>query len=228
MGYAIVITILLALVGLVGGWIKGPSWSQIRVIGLFSALLVAVVVLTYVQSSHPDSTPSTTPTQITSSDEETTTGRPQPTATPYITDEETATEIPTVEGRTVQATDLQVGDCYNKPDATSATTDNDGKRQVGSVEVVDCEVPHQHEVYNNYKITLPTLPDSDTMQSEIQTACYSSFEDYVGKSYEKSRYEATALIPNSDSWAQGNRTITCTLVTKDGSLITGSLKGAAK
>ena len=171
-------------------------------------------------SAHADSSQEPT--------ERPTTGRPSGRPTTGRPSERPTTETPTAKGRTVQATDLQVGDCYNEPDPASATTNDDGKRQVGSVEVVDCEVPHQHEVYNNYKITLPTLPDSDTMQSEIQTACYSSFEDYVGKSYEKSRYEATALIPNSDSWAQGNRTITCTLVTKDGSLITGSLKGAAK
>ena len=162
-------------------------------------------------SAHADSSQEPT--------ERPTTGRPSGRPT---------TETPTAKGRTVQATDLQVGDCYNEPDPASATTNDDGKRQVGSVEVVDCEVPHQHEVYNNYKITLSTFPDSSTMQSQIQTACYSSFEDYVGKSYDESQYEASTLTPTENSWAQGDRTITCTLVTKDNSLITGSLKGAAK
>ena len=157
-----------------------------------------------------------------------TTGRPSGRPTTGRPSERPTTETPTAKGRTVQATDLQVGDCYNEPDAASATTNDDGKRQVGSVEVVDCEVPHQHEVYNNYKITLSTFPDSSTMQSQIQTACYSSFEDYVGKSYNESQYEASTLTPTENSWAQGDRTITCTLVTKDNSLITGSLKGAAK
>ena len=157
-----------------------------------------------------------------------TTGRPSERPTTGRPSERPTTETPTAKGRTVQATDLQVGDCYNEPDPASATTNDDGKRQVGSVEVVDCEVPHQHEVYNNYKITLSTFPDSSTMQSEIQTACYSSFEDYVGKSYDESQYEASTLTPTENSWAQGDRTITCTLVTKDNSLITGSLKGAAK
>ena len=157
-----------------------------------------------------------------------TTGRPSGRPTTGRPSERPTTETPTAKGRTVQATDLQVGDCYNEPDAASATTNDDSKRQVGSVEVVDCEVPHQHEVYNNYKITLSTFPDSSTMQSQIQTACYSSFEDYVGKSYDESQYEASTLTPTENSWAQGDRTITCTLVTKDNSLITGSLKGAAK
>ena len=170
----------------------------------------------------------------TGSDETTTSARAdssqEPTGRPTTgrPSERPTTETPTAKGRTVQATDLQVGDCYNEPDPASATTNDDGKRQVGSVEVVDCEVPHQHEVYNNYKITLSTFPDSSTMQSQIQTACYSSFEDYVGKSYDESQYEASTLTPTENSWAQGDRTITCTLVTKDNSLITGSLKGAAK
>ena len=171
-------------------------------------------------SAHADSSQEPT--------ERPTTGRPSGRPTTGRPSERPTTETPTAKGRTVQATDLQVGDCYNEPDAASATTNDDSKRQVGSVEVVDCEVPHQHEVYNNYKITLSTFPDSSTMQSEIQTACYSSFEDYVGKSYDESQYEASTLTPTENSWAQGDRTITCTLVTKDNSLITGSLKGAAK
>ena len=171
-------------------------------------------------SAHADSSQEPT--------ERPTTGRPSGRPTTGRPSERPTTETPTAKGRTVQATDLQVGDCYNEPDAASATTNDDSKRQVGSVEVVDCEVPHQHEVYNNYKITLSTFPDSSTMQSQIQTACYSSFEDYVGKSYDESQYEASTLTPTENSWAQGDRTITCTLVTKDNSLITGSLKGAAK
>ena len=136
----------------------------------------------------------------TGSDETTTSARAdssqEPTGRPTTgrPSERPTTETPTAKGRTVQATDLQVGDCYNEPDPASATTNDDGKRQVGSVEVVDCEVPHQHEVYNNYKITLSTFPDSSTMQSQIQTACYSSFEDYVGKSYDESQYGLTHQI----------------------------------
>ena len=205
MHYAIAITVLLALASLVGAWIKGPNWPQMRVIGLFSTLLVAVVVLMYVQmSSHPDSTPSppTTTTQITSSDEE------------------AATEIPYAEGRTVHSTELQVGDCFSYSNSSST--------QVGDVEVVDCSAPHLYEVYNNYQITQSTFPDTSTMESEQRTACYDTFETYVGTSYDRSQYDATTLTPTEASWAQGDHTITCILKTKDGSEITGSLKGAAK
>ena len=163
-------------------------------------------------STDPTSRPTERPTTRRPTERPTTsrpTGRPTestPAATPSG-------------GRAVHSTELQVGDCYNK-DTTGS--------QIGDVEVVDCNIPHQYEVYNNYEITLSTLPDEDTMSSEATTACSSAFQEYVGISYNQSQYKASYLYPTSGSWAQGDRTITCTITTSDGSLITGSLKGAAR
>ena len=233
--YAIIIMIVGAFASLVGGWIKGPNWPRTVLIGLFLTLIGAAAVLMYVQSSsQPNDTSSSiaTPTRITSSNEETATGRPQPTETPYTADEGAATgrpqptDTPYTEGRSIHATDLQVGDCYNNTDTGS--TGSDGERQVDNVEVVDCDVPHQHEVYNNYQITLSTFPDKSTMHKETQTACRDPFKTYVGVTYEKSMYDVTVLTPTEASWAEGDHTITCALESKDDSLITGSLKGAAK
>ena len=141
--------------------------------------------------------------------EKPTTG-PKPTATA------------STKGRTIHSTELQVGDCF------SFNNNNDSSTQVGDVEVVDCSAPHLYEVYNNYQITQSTFPDTSTMESEQRTACYDTFETYVGTSYDRSQYDATTLTPTEASWAQGDHTITCILKTKDGSEITGSLKGAAK
>ena len=88
--YAIIIMIVGAFASLVGGWIKGPNWPRTVLIGLFLTLIGAAAVLMYVQSSsQPNDTSSSiaTPTRITSSNEETATGRPQPTETPYTADE---------------------------------------------------------------------------------------------------------------------------------------------
>ena len=122
-------------------------------------------------------------------------------------------------GRFVHSTELQVGDCYNY---------DDSETQVSNVEVVDCSAPHQYEVYSNYQITQSTFPDESTMKSEQYTACHDTFETYVGVPYDQSQYDVGTLTPTENSWAQGDHTITCSLMTKDGSLITGSLKGAAK
>lgn len=54
-----------------------------------------------------------------------------------ISNEKTVTSTTT---SLTHVTDLQIGDCYNEPDAANATTNDDGSRQVNTVEVVDCEV----------------------------------------------------------------------------------------
>ncbi len=66
------------------------------------------------------------------------------------------------------------------------------------------------------------------MGREVRNACYDSFATYVGISYDNSTYRINSFNPTSGSWAQGDRTITCTIKSGDGSRITGSLKGAAK
>ena len=142
-------------------------------------------------------------------DEGATTERPQPTDTPYA------------EGRTIHPTELQVGDCFS-------FNNNDSSTQVSDVEVVDCSAPHLYEVYSNYQIPQSTFPDENTMKSEQYTACHDTFETYVGIPYDQSQYDATTLTPTENSWAQGDHAITCFLMSKDGSQLTGSLKGAAK
>mgnify|MGYP001679891253 CR=1 FL=1 len=138
--------------------------------------------------------------------EKPTTG-PKPTATA------------STKGRTIHSTELQVGDCYNK-DTTGS--------QIGDVEVVDCSAPHQYEAYNNHDIPGSDFPEGEAMGREVRNACYDSFATYVGISYDNSTYRINSFNPTSGSWAQGDRTITCTIKSGDGSRITGSLKGAAK
>ena len=142
--------------------------------------------------------------------EKRTTG-PKPTATA------------STKGRTIHSTELQVGDCFS-----FNNNDNDSSTQVGDVEVVDCSAPHLYEVYSNYQIPQSTFPDESTMKSEQYTACHDTFETYVGVPYDQSQYGATTLTPTENSWAQGDHAITCFLMSKDGSQLTGSLKGAAK
>ena len=142
-----------------------------------------------------------------------------PISDPTGPDEET-TAPPTKGGRATPVAGLRVGDCFNDESATDSDVD--------SVDVVDCSAPHQYEVYNNYQIPQSAFPDNSTMKSEQYTACHDTFETYVGTPHDQSQYGASALTPSEDSWDQGDHAITCFLMAKDGSQITGSLKGAAK
>ena len=163
--------------------------------------------------------------ESTGSDETTTSARAdssqEPTGRPTTGPKPTATA--STKGRTIHSTELQVGDCFS-----FNNNNNDSSTQVGDVEVVDCSAPHLYEVYSNYQIPQSTFPDENTMKSEQYTACHDTFETYVGVPYDQSQYDATTLNPTENSWAQGDHAITCFLMSKDGSQLTGSLKGAAK
>ena len=178
--------------------------------------------------------------ESTGSDETTTSAHDdssqKPTEKPSVRVSEKPSERPTTgpkptatastEGRTIHSTDLQVGDCFSFNNNDSET--QVGDVEVGDVEVVDCSAPHLYEVYSNYQIPQSTFPDNSTMKSEQYTACHDTFETYVGTPHDQSQYGASALTPSEDSWDQGDHAITCILMAKDGSQITGSLKGAAK
>ena len=132
----------------------------------------------------------------------------------------TVTPSPTPAKRSVSVTELQVGDCFSEPDASST--------QVSDVDVVDCATPHQHEVYSTYTITSSTFPSSSEMDDETQTACYDSFTSYVGVSVENSTYSIFTLTPTESSWSMGDRTIKCILAASDDSSNPGEITGSAK
>ena len=134
--------------------------------------------------------------------------------------DEGTTAPPAEGGRATPVAGLRVGDCFNDESATDSDVD--------SVEVVDCSAPHQYEAYNNHDIPGSDFPEGEAMGREVRNACYDSFATYVGISYDNSTYRINSFNPTSGSWAQGDRTITCTIKSGDGSRITGSLKGAAK
>ena len=133
---------------------------------------------------------------------------------------ERTTTPPSASGRTTAVADLRVGDCFNDESPTGSDVD--------SVEVVDCDAPHQYEAYNNYDIPGSDLPEREAMGREVRNGCYSSFTTYVGIPYENSTYRINSFNPTAGSWARGDRTIICTIKSGDGSPVTGSLKGAAR
>ena len=137
----------------------------------------------------------------------------------------TVTPSPTPAKRSVSVTELQVGDCYAEPDASS-TQDSD-------VDVVDCATPHQHEVYSTYTITSSTFPTGDDMDTEVDNACYDSFTSYIGVDVNSSSYGTLIYKPTSISWNFGNHQITCAVSPNRDendttSTLTGSVKDTAK
>lgn len=124
-----------------------------------------------------------------------------------------------VESQTDSVMKLEVGDCFNY---------NASQETVSEVDFVSCDDPHQFEVYNNSDITAATLPVGTAMEEEVFDACYEAFELYVGVPYEQSSFEIQNLQPTVGSWANGDRTINCLIISQDGSDLVGSARNSNK
>ena len=101
---------------------------------------------------------------------------------------------------------FSIGECVNLPDG----------EVIDDVEVVDCEEPHDGEVF-----ALPQMPDGEdapfdaTAVSDFATErCQGqAFTDYVGQPWDTSAIYSTPVMPSQDSWENADdREVACLLV----------------
>ena len=111
---------------------------------------------------------------------------------------------------------LDVGTCFDDPDTFE---------QVEDVPVVNCEDPHDNEVFANVDLTGDDYPGQDQVENRATQICYDRFSDYVGISYEASMYDIGWLFPTQETWAAGDREVICFAYDLTLEKITGSLNG---
>jgi hypothetical protein len=106
-------------------------------------------------------------------------------------------------GAHASAMDIAVGDCLDDADAGSTTA---------TATIVPCSAPHDSEAFAD--ITLPgnDYPGLDQVQAQAQTGCQGdAFADFVGIAAADSTLQVSYYYPTEDSWAGGDRTVTCTV-----------------
>lgn len=113
---------------------------------------------------------------------------------------------------------LQVGDCV------SLEPSDNGDKTVR----VDCAQPHNQEVFYSFAMPNGDFPGYFEIGDAAQDECTSAFEDYVGVPWEQSDYTYDFAAPDEETWAQGERTITCLLEDASGERLTGSARGTAR
>jgi hypothetical protein len=113
---------------------------------------------------------------------------------------------------------LEPGDCFGEFSGG----------EVSDVDKVDCDEPHENEVYATFDAEGDDFPGEDELQAEAEEECTGDrFEDYVGISYNESRYYFSPLVPSEDSWEDADdREIVCYLHEQDSSEIEGSVEGS--
>ncbi|MDF2667636.1 MAG: hypothetical protein K0R81_3486 [Microbacterium sp.] len=112
---------------------------------------------------------------------------------------------------------LQVGQCLDDVSSGFITSDN----------LVDCGLPHTYEVFGNFTVPDGAFPGDDAITTSAQEQCDTAFQSYIGISYTDSTLQYNYIGPSSDTWAQGDREISC-LVTDPAEETTGSLQGSAR
>ena len=110
--------------------------------------------------------------------------------------------------------DIAVGDCFDDPDETI----------VSELEIIDCDQPHDNEVFANLQVEEPDFPGEGVLSSFAIDVCLAPFEAYVGESYADSPLDYWYLTPTAESWAAGDRAITCVLYNADLTKRTGSAR----
>ncbi len=115
--------------------------------------------------------------------------------------------------------ELEVGTCFNDEEEAGA------EQQVSSVPVVDCEEPHDNEVF-----ALVDLPDGEfpaDVAEQAQQICDGEvFAEYLGVPMLESEYSAMTIYPTAETWADGDREVVCALYRDDLEKMTGLQRGA--
>ena len=118
-------------------------------------------------------------------------------------------------GTSTAIADVTVGDCFDDP----------ADVVVESLELIDCDRPHDNEVYANLAIEQSIFPGDDVLEAFAVDACLPALEAYAGVSYAESDLDYTFFVPTADTWnTTAERTVTCFLYAADLSKLSGSAK----
>ena len=119
-------------------------------------------------------------------------------------------------GGAISVAAVAVGDCFDDPAETV----------VESLELIDCNEPHDNEAYAKLLLEQSVFPGDAIISEFALDACLGPFEAYVGKSYAESSLDYAFLAPTAEGWnGSGDRTVTCFLYAADLSKLLGSSRG---
>jgi putative regulator of septum formation len=117
---------------------------------------------------------------------------------------------------------LTVGTCLNGIEEGRTVTSS-GSRPI------DCAVAHDNEIVGS--VTHPgaaSYPGQPALVQYGEAPCLTAFQQYVGVDFQSSGLDMLEVVPTDVTWLKGDRHISCIVLTRDGSRITGSVKGTAR
>lgn len=99
---------------------------------------------------------------------------------------------------------------------------------ISPANVLDCAQPHTYEVFGRFFLDDGVFPGDDTVESAAYEQCDAAYPDFVGIPWEQSALAYYYVAPNEQTWAEGDREISCLLYDPEAEETTGSLRGSAR
>jgi hypothetical protein len=116
--------------------------------------------------------------------------------------------------------DLAVGDCFDDGDMVLGDVE-----ELSDVPLVECEQPHDNEVYAVVTVEGDRFPGEVAVQGQADEMCLDAFEPFVGFDYQTSVLDFGWLVPTAETWEFGDRVIACFVYRMDLEKVTGTLQG---
>lgn len=91
---------------------------------------------------------------------------------------------------------------------------------------VSCDGPRQAEVTYSAAFNDGPFPGDQYLADNAASTCRDAFEGYVGISPDQSSYDFSWIVPTAETWATGIRQGICLVISGDGGVITGEVKGS--
>ena len=113
--------------------------------------------------------------------------------------------------------------------ATDVPEGIDGTVPTSTAGVVkaNCDDPHVGEVYAQQDLDNQVLFPGARMSQFTAAVCTGeTFEDYIGYPFDLSIFDVITYAPSKESWATGDRTVTCVVTDPSADYIPGTLEGA--
>jgi hypothetical protein len=143
---------------------------------------------------------------------------PAPPVAPATGAATTTTAVPDEAGRAVDVYTPVVGDCFDR-----RTRTDEQNRETAYHLLVDCALPHGHEVFALITVEPAAAPHPGTeaLRRFARLECPRRFGDYVGQRYELSRYGLGYELPTPEQWADWPA-VGCTLTAPGDGRTSGS------
>lgn len=124
-----------------------------------------------------------------------------------------------VGGGSVDAFEMQVGDCF---DDSYSFGD-----EVSNLPGIPCSEPHDNETFAVFDLSLTSYPDNEDAMAEIaHDSCVERFDSFVGRDYQSSALDIVTLYPTHNSWSQNDREVVCAVYDMEENKLVGSVKGS--